>query len=356
MPAADPSSEVSGLRILPAIVELLFHLLVIFVCVGSLPPGVNESHYLPKAKHAWDPEFASGGDIFLQSGDAHLLATTTAGLLARWFELSEVAWIGRLTSWLFLALAWMRLCHALQLPRLLRPAALLVWILGVHYGNWAGEWFVGGFEAKAVAYPCVLWGLANVVENRWNRFGSGWGPPAWHPVVGGWAGISVAILGLVQFRGTRAWRAHLPGMMIGAVIGLVGVVPALSSLTGADHQGAVSASQVHAFLRLSHHMLPRAFAPERHWWAVMWLALLVGSTVLVVNSWRRWGTRPVTQLLWIAWAAVGLSLVGLAIDGGMRWGLSEPLAARLLRLYWFRWVDVAVPLALVVGWAAGWAI
>ena len=32
----------------------------------------------------------------------------------------------------------------------------------------AGEWFVGGFEAKGIAYALVLAGLAALVSGRWN--------------------------------------------------------------------------------------------------------------------------------------------------------------------------------------------
>ncbi|MGE3777249.1 MAG: hypothetical protein AB7F89_08700, partial [Pirellulaceae bacterium] len=48
---------------------LIFALL--FVVGGTLPPDVNESHYLAKAKHYWNPDWCPG-DPFLESADAHL--------------------------------------------------------------------------------------------------------------------------------------------------------------------------------------------------------------------------------------------------------------------------------------------
>jgi hypothetical protein len=49
-------------------------------------------------------------------------------------------------------------------------------------------------------------------------------------------------------------------------------------------------------------------------------------------------------LLACAWLAVGLALVGLAIDLGLS-SQRPDIAAKLLRFYWFRWADVMVPLA-----------
>ena len=38
--------------------------------VRSPVPGVNEPHYLSKARHVWDPQWC-GRDLFLNSANAH---------------------------------------------------------------------------------------------------------------------------------------------------------------------------------------------------------------------------------------------------------------------------------------------
>ena len=43
---------------------------VFFVAGGAPAPHVNETYYLTKAKHYWDPAWCAG-DLFLESGDAH---------------------------------------------------------------------------------------------------------------------------------------------------------------------------------------------------------------------------------------------------------------------------------------------
>ena len=56
---------------------------MIFICfalvAGQLPPDVNESHYLTKAKHFWNPTWCPG-DIFLGSSHAHWLFYFSHGL------------------------------------------------------------------------------------------------------------------------------------------------------------------------------------------------------------------------------------------------------------------------------------
>lgn len=332
--------------------QAIVFFLIIFLNAGGGTPGINESHYIPKAKHLWDSDFAPG-DLFLQSHDTHFLASTVAGLAAQFMSLDAVAWLGRTISWGLLAWAWIMLCQSLRFPVVLRPFALTAWLLGVHFGNWAGEWVVGGFEAKAIAYPLVLFGLAAVVDNKWNWV---WlamgGAMAWHPVVGGWAGLSAGIAWLAQGQLRTELPKQFPWLVAGAAVALIGVVPAASGLGGPDVIDKVSAAQVHVFMRLPHHLSPQLFTPQRHWAAACTLAVFILATVIFASSTnrprlndgddsnRRNGMR---RLLICSWAAVLFSVIGLAID----WSLSVPrpdIAAKLLRFYWFRWSDVVLPL------------
>ncbi len=59
------------------------------------------------------------------------------------------------------------------------------------------------------------------------------------------------------------------------------------------------------------------------------------------------------RLLCLAWLAVGINAVGLAIDlVGVR--VRPDITASLLRYYWFRWADIIVPLAWVCAlWSTG---
>ena len=72
--------------------EMVLIFISFALLAGQLPPDVNESHYLTKAKHYWDPDWCPG-DIFLGSSFAHWIFYVTTGWLTKLFSLSVVAWI-----------------------------------------------------------------------------------------------------------------------------------------------------------------------------------------------------------------------------------------------------------------------
>ncbi|WP_145078066.1 DUF6798 domain-containing protein [Aureliella helgolandensis] len=344
-------------------VQFFIHFALIGCLASEMAPAVNESHYLTKAKHAWDANYAPG-DLFLESHDSHLLATTLAGVPAQFLSLDSVAWLGRALSWSLFAAAWISFSAALRIPAFFSPLVLATWYLGMRYGHWAGEWAIGGFEAKAIAYPFVLFGIAEMLRERWGRVWVLLGAAvAWHPVVGGWAGLSVGIWWLLQPNLLPRFARQWPWLLVGAGVGLIGVLPAASGLGGANQEGNVLASQIHVYFRLTHHLCPQLFSSERHWAAAGSLLILCIATW--VGRWRlkemlreqreasagQW--QLVGKILQIAWIAVGFSVLGLVIDQVcLRLGRPD-IASRLLRFYFFRWSDVAVPLAYtVVGWTA----
>ncbi len=330
------------------VVEFFVHFALIFLCVGEAVPGVNESHYLPKAKHLWTPDFAPG-DFFLDSHDSHLLATSLAGLATLWLPLTAVAWLGRIFCWAFLAVAWSRLARSLSIPRSLSPLALASWLLGVAYGHWAGEWIAGGLEAKAVAYPFALLGLASMIRDDWKRAWLWLGcSVAWHPLVGGWAGLSVGLVWLIQPQLIKRFRQQSMWLAASTAIGLIGVLPAFSGLGGPAIVDKVSAAQVHAYMRLPHHMSPQLFAPERHLTAIVSLVVLVFSTLVYFLAFKRphsdSSKKGFALLLKWSWLAVLFAMIGLIVDLTLS-GKRPDIAAPILRFYWFRWADAIVPLA-----------
>ena len=104
--AGDEASAPRGSR-LGSVLRWLFEVAVItalFAAAGSWPvPDTNEPHYLTKARHAADPAWCAD-DFFLSTGDAHVVFFRLVGPLAAVRPLDEVAWIGRLTGWLLLAI------------------------------------------------------------------------------------------------------------------------------------------------------------------------------------------------------------------------------------------------------------
>ena len=86
----------------------MFTLFAVFAAWRSPVPGVNEPHYLCKAKHFWDSGWCAR-DLFLSSANAHWTFYATVGSLTRVLSLEQVAWIGRILVSGGLGLAWVRL-------------------------------------------------------------------------------------------------------------------------------------------------------------------------------------------------------------------------------------------------------
>ena len=356
IPSRSASSIASSTTGAAGEIAVLFALIMLLA--GEPVPGVNESHYLPKAKHLFDSTFCAG-DLFFESHDAHGLAAGLAGALSLFLPLYAVAWVGRLLSWLCLAWAWRQLRLSLNMNWILGAFALASWYFAIDYGNWAGEWAIGGFEGKSLAYPCVIVAFSQLFQGNWPRVWLWLGlAVAWHPLAGGWAGLSFGIAWLCLPNLLQRARAEAGWLAAGTALGLVGVVPAAIGLNSPNQVGGLVASQIHVYYRLAHHQCPSLFAADRHVAGAISVALLIAATIAFVIQSRSSRTvdspeRPasllrlnsaVAWLLTIGWIAVLFSLAGLAIDKTL--SRSEPiLTSQLLRFYWFRWSDVMVPLA-----------
>ena len=344
-------------------VQWFVQIAVVFVVAATSVPGVNESHYLTKAKHFFDPSFAPG-DLFLESGNSHYASTLLAGSLSLFMPLGAVAWVGRCMAWGLLSFAWIRFGQSLRIPRVLAPFVLATWILAVDYGNWAGEWAVGGFEGKSLSYPCVLLGIAAVLQDRWER---GWVWLAcgvlWHPLVGGWAGLSVGLLWLFS-RSAPGFFSQMKWIAVAFAISLLGILPALFGIRG-DDPSAIAA-QVHVFFRLDHHLRPTTFSETRNWAACVsvTLFLIVAAAWIAAKHFAvsrgnpkgeadeeelRLSLQGSGRLIAIATFAALFAFIGWCIDhyiADSKAATHQPvLAASLLRFYWLRWADIAVPLA-----------
>ena len=192
------------------LVSLLLWLatMLVFAAHGAWPvPDVNETHYLSKAKHYWNPAWCAR-DTFLNSADAHLVFYWTFGWLTRVFDLPIVAWLGRWLTWGLLAWAWQTLFERSAARREWGPLAAALYVLLTERLHLAGEWVIGGIEAKGFAFVFVWWAYAELVagQSRWPRaivlFALA---TLFHPLVGGWAALAAfAAIGHLHWHGQRS--------------------------------------------------------------------------------------------------------------------------------------------------------
>ncbi|MFM7137826.1 MAG: DUF6798 domain-containing protein [Planctomycetota bacterium] len=341
----------------------------IFAAAGAWPvPDVNETVYFTKARHAADPTYAAG-DFFLETPDAHGVFYLLLGPLAATLPLETAAWIGRLAGWLALAIGFRHLAR----PLLTGPPARGAWAriaaaalfsVGLRFTSAAGEWVIGGCEAKVFAWALVLGGVGELVRGRsaraWCLLG---GATAFHPIVGGWAMVAAVAASAWSWRQPRgiplarargllwplAGLSGSPGatvalLLSGAVLAAAGVVPAILLSAGVDAATRAEAARIYVVERLHHHLLPRTFPVgfiPRHVLAIIaWWLLDRLANASVARA----------RLTRFTLAALGISLTGLAIAACEPW--APATVHGLLRFYWFRLADVAVPLALALATAA----
>ncbi|MFK7769519.1 MAG: DUF6798 domain-containing protein [Mariniblastus sp.] len=358
----EPHSGSSRRETVSMILETLLIFLVFALFSGQLPPDVNESHYLTKAKHFWNPDWCSG-DIFLSSSFAHLVFYISFGWLTKFFSLSAVAWIGRVITWALLAYAWRRLSYKLTPSRWAAVVSAIFFLILNERFHLAGEWVVGGFEAKGIAYFFVLMALGSAVSNDWRWCWPALGAAmAFHVLVGGWALLCLMFawiaLRWIDFvrdfaGGTRTkfaigkfsdqLKPQLIPLIAGAAVGLVGAIPPLLADSAVAPEIATEAQMIYVNSRISHHLTFNTF-PTLH----------VARFVLVMLFWytlSRWlvsrkltVTRRISPLYFFCLASLGISLGGLVLSGlAEQDEKSAKWAAGLLRFYWFRLSDFAIP-------------
>lgn len=311
-----------------------------FAYAGDPPPMVNEAHYLVKAKHFWNPQWC-GQDLFASSGKAHATFYAVFGWPTLWLALETTAWLGRVVGWFLLALGLQKLSWRL-IPRPLAAVGVAaVWIGGVDFANLAGEWVVGGIEAKIPAYGLVLLALAAMVQRRWNAVWPLLGAAsAFHVLVGGWSVVAAAVSwSMTERKRPDAIPLLSPSLWIGGALSLFGLVPALYLTLGVGDEASADAARTYTYFRLPHHLLPAALHPD---WYLRHGTLVLVTASLWVWCERRFSGEPWRRIGWYAAAAVGLAAAGLLI--GLLPAVTPDLAARLLRYYWFRLTDFAVPL------------
>jgi hypothetical protein len=335
-----------------------------FVYAGELVPGVNEPHYWTKSAHFWDSSFGRG-DLFLESGNAHWLFYATLGSLASVLKLPSAVWVARFILWGMLTTGWTWMIRSLlttsnsnrqstnSFSTLAKSSLPLVstlcgagWLAGMHWGHWAGEWVVGGAEAKVAAYACIFGALGCFFRGQvwyaWLLLGLA---SAFHIVTGIWViGCCVLVSWVLTDLGPARWRswAHRNvGPLVAAVpFVAVGAIPPLAMDWGVSKEIVGEAAVIQVYGRLGHHLAPSLFAEVR--WQSFGLLFAMGCLVhwfALKVPFSRWPYG----LKWVvlnAWLALGIAVIGTLVDAVLG-GIDRTLAAKILKFYWFRWNDVS---------------
>jgi len=338
-----------------AVVELA-GMLLLFAAAGAWPaPDVNETVYLTKALHHVDPAFGRG-DWFLETPDAHPTFYWLMGPILAACGLETGAWIGRWLGWLALACGFRHAVAPLLPTSSGRLLAAGLFAVALRHTTAAGEWVIGGCEAKVFAWALVLPAIGELARGRMATavFLLG-GATALHPIVGGWGLVAAGLTWLRRWRagpgemdrhggGTSAVALRGGLIVAGLALAAWGVVPALGLSAGLDAADRAAANRIYVVDRLYHHLLPRTFPQAmiaRHV-----LAILIGIIMHRIVP----ATPARERVAAFRETALSISLVGCVI--AVCEPLAPDLAIGLLRFYWFRLADVVVPFTLAASAAA----
>lgn len=173
--------------------------------------------------------------------------------------------IGRLICYTLVAWGIVLLGQKLGLSlSYLLLATIAVTYQGSLQGAIAGEWFVGGLEAKAVAYGLILLAIALMLQRKYVLMTLLLGlATSFHVLVGGWAFLTT--LGWFCLRprkrllklGHKGWLLPIIYLIASA-----GAIPgSLQQLLTSPPLGNISPAFIYVFLRLPHHLNPFAWHP-----------------------------------------------------------------------------------------------
>jgi hypothetical protein len=220
----------------------------------------------------------------------------------------------------------------------------------------AGEWVVGGVEAKGFAYVLVFLALEAMVRDRWRAALLLAGAAgAFHVLVGGWTAVAIGFTWMAVGRSRPALFTLLPAAVGGLILALPGLIPAMAMNWGVPDEVEREASRIYVFERLSHHLVFHEFPV---WHQVRYALLLAAWASL---AWSMRGDAGQRRLQLVVLGAVAIGLIGLILDQAfVAWAQAtgqspesyQQAVAPLLRYYWFRLSDSFVPVgtALAIVW------
>jgi hypothetical protein len=155
-----------------------------------------------------------------------------------------------------------------------------------------------------------------------------------------------------------------PALVLGGLLSLPGLLPALALERGADPAVVEEAARIYVFDRLPHHLAPLSLPAEELRRRLVRFGV-VAAACLALWAWASREAREnsaageagacsdqwsgLLRLMRFAGFALAANCAGLLLEAALA---DRPLtAARWLRYYWFRQADVVVPLAAALAGA-----
>ena len=208
--------------------NLFLNLVFLFASVLLLAPALgpvpssNENVYLLDMARVWDPTLLAKDWTWAPELYSHRVFSFLFGSLTLFFSIETVGWIGRVLCWSLLLLGLIQLGKHFQIPLWMISVSIFLWLL-YQQSPVGGEWILGTFEAKCIAYIFLFFGLSELLKGR-DILGSlllGF-CFTFHGVVGMWALLAVGLsVLLLRYPFSRLFKmavcvlaASLPGLIV----------------------------------------------------------------------------------------------------------------------------------------------
>ena len=244
-----------------------------FLLVGKPVPSSNEYSYLLRLRKVYDPAFLAGDPTFSTPLNEYWLFDHLFGLPTLFFSIETVGWFGRIGCWTVLLFALMKLGKRWKIPLWTISVSIFLWLY-VGQSIVADEWMFGGFEAKCVAYICLIFALDNFCGERDVMAAMLLGAAfAFHPVIGLW-GIAAAIPAFLIVR--RDARRTLKVGIIAGAFALVGAIPLLQ-MRAASVAPTTDNLRYFQLVKFPHHFDPFSWSRSE----ILLLGLLLAFCVVV---------------------------------------------------------------------------
>jgi hypothetical protein len=259
-------------------------IVLIFLCLrlllNSNMSGLvwNEVDVLPLAKQFADPDWIPNDWYLNLESSYRALFQVIFGWLIVHLGFLPTSILGRLICYTLVAWGIVLLGQKLDLSlSYLLLATIAVTYQGSLQGAIAGEWFVGGLEAKAVAYGFILLAIPLMLSRKYVLMILLLGcATSFHVLVGGWAFLTT--FGWFCLRPKeRLWQLGQKGWLLPIIylIASAGAIQgSLQQLLSSPPLGNISPAFIYVFLRLPHHLNPFAWHP------ILWLRLIIYLLIL----------------------------------------------------------------------------
>ncbi len=166
----------------------------VFIFQGKTVPFSNEFLYLLRLA----PDFLPNDWTFSKPANEHWLFNTLFGFPARLFSLEVVGWAGRIAVWSACLIALIKLGRRWKISYAAIAVSIFIW-LAFEQTPVNAEWIFGGFEAKTVAYACLLFALDGFLKRRVILSSILLGLSfSFHPAIGLWAILAIGLTFLFE--------------------------------------------------------------------------------------------------------------------------------------------------------------